>query len=52
MTRLKILQVRTLHTGAIQNAEAKTKTFAVYRWNPDKPDEKPHMQKYQVDLNA
>lgn len=50
--KLKILQVRTLHTGAVQNAEARLKTFSVYRWNPDKPDEKPYMQKYKVDMNA
>lgn len=30
---------------------AKYKTFAIYRWNPDKPDEKPTMQEYKVDLN-
>lgn len=45
-------QVRSLHTSASQNAAARLKTFAVYRWNPDKPDEKPHMQEYKVDLNA
>lgn len=27
------------------------KTFKVYRWNPDKPSEKPTMQNYQLDLN-
>lgn len=27
------------------------KTFKVYRWNPDKPSEKPTMQSYQLDLN-
>lgn len=47
-----ILQVRALHTAATQNAEARVKTFSVYRWNPDKLDEKPYMQKYKVDLNA
>ncbi|KAL6429996.1 hypothetical protein ACFW04_007661 [Cataglyphis niger] len=47
-----ILQIRSLHTAAIQNAEARLKTFSVYRWNPDKPDEKPYMQKYKVDLNT
>ena len=31
---------------------AKTKKFAVYRWNPDKPGDKPKMQEYDVDLNA
>ena len=31
---------------------AKTKKFAVYRWNPDKPGDKPKMQEYEVDLNA
>merc|ERR1712156_567948 len=31
---------------------AKSKKFAVYRWNPDKPGDKPRMQEYEVDLNA
>ena len=31
---------------------AKQKTFAIYRWNPDKPGDKPKMQEYNVDLNA
>uniref|UniRef100_A0A1L8E0S5 Succinate dehydrogenase [ubiquinone] iron-sulfur subunit, mitochondrial n=1 Tax=Nyssomyia neivai TaxID=330878 RepID=A0A1L8E0S5_9DIPT len=29
---------------------AKVKEFQVYRWNPDEPSKKPHMQSYQVDL--
>merc|ERR1711936_381150 len=29
----------------------KQKTFAIYRWNPDKPGDKPKMQEYDVDLN-
>ncbi|KAK9297865.1 hypothetical protein QLX08_008616 [Tetragonisca angustula] len=45
-------QVRKFHISASQNAEAKLKTFAVYRWNPDKPDEKPYMQEYKIDLNT
>ncbi|TIC59102.1 succinate dehydrogenase and fumarate r [Wallemia mellicola] len=28
------------------------KKFQIYRWNPDKPAEKPRMQTYDVDLNA
>lgn len=31
--------------------QARVKTFEIYRWNPDKPNEKPHMQKYELDLN-
>jgi succinate dehydrogenase (ubiquinone) iron-sulfur subunit len=31
--------------------EAKTKTFHIYRWNPDEPTTKPHMQSYTLDLN-
>ncbi|PHH63339.1 hypothetical protein CDD81_6036 [Ophiocordyceps australis] len=27
------------------------KTFQIYRWNPDTPDEKPRMQSYTLDLN-
>ncbi|XP_053988205.1 succinate dehydrogenase [ubiquinone] iron-sulfur subunit, mitochondrial [Hylaeus volcanicus] len=45
-------QIRGLHTSGSQNAEARLKTFSVYRWNPDKPDEKPYMQDYKVDLNT
>merc|ERR1711893_319612 len=31
---------------------AKSKKFAVCRWNPDKPGDKPKMQEYNVDLNT
>lgn len=34
------------------NAAQKLKSFDIYRWNPDKPEEKPRMQTYKVDLNA
>lgn len=27
------------------------KTFKIYRWNPDKPTEKPYMHDYTLDLN-
>ncbi|CCF60630.1 hypothetical protein KAFR_0L00230 [Kazachstania africana CBS 2517] len=36
---------------ATHSTVPKMKTFKVYRWNPDKPAEKPHLQTYQVDLN-
>jgi len=29
----------------------KTKTFAIYRWDPEQPGDKPRMQEYKVDLN-
>jgi succinate dehydrogenase (ubiquinone) iron-sulfur subunit len=29
----------------------RTKTFHVYRWDPDQPSEKPRMQSYTLDLN-
>lgn len=28
------------------------KSFEIYRYNPENPGEKPHMQTYKVDLNA
>ena len=31
--------------------DAKLKSFQIYRWNPDKPTQKPWMQTYQIDLN-
>lgn len=33
------------------DANAKTKTFHIYRWNPDEPTSKPKMQSYTLDLN-
>jgi len=27
------------------------KTFKIYRWNPDEPAKKPHLQEYTIDLN-
>ncbi|KAH8603111.1 alpha-helical ferredoxin [Bisporella sp. PMI_857] len=33
------------------DADARTKTFHIYRWNPDEPSSKPKMQSYTLDLN-
>ncbi|KAJ2421503.1 succinate dehydrogenase complex, subunit B, partial [Coemansia sp. RSA 2524] len=30
---------------------ANSKTFKIYRWNPDKPTEKPRMQEYKLNLS-
>merc|ERR1712241_407364 len=38
--------------GAWGLRSAKQKTFAIYRWDPEKPGDKPKMQEYDVDLNA
>jgi len=46
--------VRGVHLSPVALAEekkARMKTFAIYRWNPDTPDKKPWIQKYEVDLN-
>merc|ERR1712027_304882 len=34
-----------------QEKPVRAKNFAVYRWNPEKPGDKPKMQEYTVDLN-
>ncbi|QLG75053.1 hypothetical protein HG535_0H03800 [Zygotorulaspora mrakii] len=36
---------------ATASATPRLKTFKIYRWNPDKPAEKPRLQSYEVDLN-
>ncbi|XP_075047705.1 succinate dehydrogenase [ubiquinone] iron-sulfur subunit, mitochondrial [Mixophyes fleayi] len=49
------LQVsRSAQTAAApaSQAAARLKKFAVYRWDPDKPGDKPRMQTYEIDLNA
>merc|ERR1712203_265788 len=37
--------------GAWGLRSEKKKTFKIYRWNPEKPGDKPKMQDYVVDLN-
>ena len=34
-----------------EQPEPKMKSFAIYRWNPEQPSEKPRMQTYTLDLN-
>ncbi|KAM6434978.1 succinate dehydrogenase [ubiquinone] iron-sulfur subunit, mitochondrial [Liasis olivaceus] len=51
-----LLQVRRrAHAGVAAapatEASARVKRFAVYRWSPDNPGEKPRMQTYEIDLN-
>ncbi|CAG8446719.1 2879_t:CDS:2 [Ambispora leptoticha] len=51
---------RTLKTSASAQMAAEVakkrapfnKTFAIYRWNPDEPITKPHLQNYEIDLNT
>lgn len=33
------------------DSQSRTKTFHIYRWNPDEPTSKPRMQTYTLDLN-
>jgi succinate dehydrogenase (ubiquinone) iron-sulfur subunit len=42
---------RTASAAATSQKQPRLKKFAIYRWNPDKPAEKPRMQEFQVDLN-
>lgn len=44
--------VRYGATAAVQQTQPRYKDFSVYRWNPDEPGDKPHMQTYKVDLNS
>merc|ERR1712203_758057 len=37
--------------GAWGLRSEKQKTFAIYRWDPGKPGDKPRMEEYKVDLN-
>lgn len=47
-----MLQLRKIHASSTFNAAEKLKSFDIYRWNPEKPEEKPRMQTYKVDLNT
>jgi len=37
--------------GAWGLRSEKQKTFAIYRWDPEKPGDKPKMENYKIDLN-
>ena len=37
--------------GAWGLRSEKKKVFAIYRWDPEKPGDKPQMKNYEVDLN-
>lgn len=45
-------QLRHIHASATAYAAERLKKFEIYRWNPEQPGEKPHMQTYKVDLNT
>ncbi|KAJ6119889.1 Succinate dehydrogenase iron-sulfur subunit [Penicillium sp. IBT 18751x] len=42
--------VESKNVDPIPSETPSMKTFKVYRWNPDKPTEKPTMESYQLDL--
>ena len=37
--------------AAQKDKPARNKTFRIYRFDPEKPGQKPHVQEYVVDLN-
>lgn len=46
---------RALATAVNETSQQKPKNlkqFKIYRWNPDKPTEKPYMQNYEIDLSS
>lgn len=45
-------QVRNFHASSAVCANVRNKKFAVYRWDPEKPNEKPYIKEYDVDLNT
>lgn len=48
----QLSQLRYLSAKAETKENVRIKKFNIYRWNPDKPEEKPSMQTYEVDLNT
>ncbi|XP_032457413.1 succinate dehydrogenase [ubiquinone] iron-sulfur subunit, mitochondrial isoform X1 [Nasonia vitripennis] len=51
ITHQKSVIVRLFSVSLKRLTEPKVKTFSIYRWNPDVPEEKPYMQNYHVNLN-
>ncbi|KAJ9575747.1 hypothetical protein L9F63_007393, partial [Diploptera punctata] len=49
--RKYILQIQNWRTVATHTSGEKYKTFKIYRWNPETPHIKPHLQEYTIDLS-
>jgi len=47
----QVAQRGAAQAAAVQEKPKRMKTFSIYRWNPEKPGDKPRMQDYEVDLN-
>ena len=43
--------VATSEAATREAVKPRIKTFEIYRWNPDTPQKKPEMVKYDIDLN-
>ncbi|XP_060567867.1 succinate dehydrogenase [ubiquinone] iron-sulfur subunit, mitochondrial-like [Ruditapes philippinarum] len=48
---VKLIQTRFAQTAAAPQ-EKRIKKFSIYRYDPDKPGDKPRQQIYEVDLNT
>jgi succinate dehydrogenase (ubiquinone) iron-sulfur subunit len=46
------VSVRSAAAVAQQKKDVRNKQFQIYRFNPEKPGDKPHMQTYDVDMNT
>ncbi|KAI6208182.1 Succinate dehydrogenase [Aphelenchoides besseyi] len=51
-TGVCVVRAASTATAAKPVTGTRVKTFEIYRYNPDKPDTKPSLQKYDVDLNT
>ncbi|KAJ6803321.1 uncharacterized protein M6B38_107905 [Iris pallida] len=49
-SRLILNQTHSSSASSEKKKESKTKTFSIYRWNPDSPS-KPELRNYEIDLN-
>jgi len=48
---ISVIGIPTRLASSAAVSQERLKTFSIYRYNPDKPGEKPYIQKYDVDLN-
>ncbi|XP_013384051.1 succinate dehydrogenase [ubiquinone] iron-sulfur subunit, mitochondrial-like [Lingula anatina] len=48
---IPFIQARFCQTAAAPALHPKLKKFSIYRYDPDKPNKKPALQEYEVDLN-
>jgi len=49
---MKAVSFSAVRAASTEAAAPKMKSFSIYRWDPERPGDKPRMQEYSIDMNS